>query len=468
MTQDNSYRPDQSQPTPSPLGYYPQPPRGGAGTTVAWIVIGLSVALVLTLSAVVDRTAAKTSKQTDRNLEFDIAARQLLGADWMYDMVGQHGDMKPLWEALNKVTLTPRDRVRTVPLLYEVEGPQPAASRLADLALSLDDPQISRDVRDLKALYALGNPALSEESKQRLIERHGDYARLAMAHTEGGNPQDRHIILRAAKRMMIAVVLFVGLVGAAAVAGVVLGIIAIVRYRSGTLLKGYVPDPHGRGVFLEAAAFYIAALSLALPLSLLESKLSEGIVGLMVYGLMALGIIGGVLWPTLRGLSWQQTRWGLGLFAWRGFLREVGAGIVGYITALPIIIVGFGLTVLLSRYFEKTTTHPIIHEIKAEPLRLIFIYALAAVWAPVTEELMFRGALFHHLRRRHGWWLSALAVAFIFAVIHPQGWLGVPLLMIIAVVLAGIREWRGSIIAPITAHALNNAAVITLTIFTVG
>jgi membrane protease YdiL (CAAX protease family) len=41
-------------------------------------------------------------------------------------------------------------------------------------------------------------------------------------------------------------------------------------------------------------------------------------------------------------------------------------------------------------------------------------------------------------------------------------------LTVIAMVLAAIREWRGSIIAPITAHAINNATIITLTVFTVG
>jgi membrane protease YdiL (CAAX protease family) len=90
------------------------------------------------------------------------------------------------------------------------------------------------------------------------------------------------------------------------------------------------------------------------------------------------------------------------------------------------------------------------------------LYLLVSVFAPVMEETMFRGALFHHLRRRWGWAVSAPIVAFIFAVIHPQGWVAVPVLGSIALVLAALREWRGSLIAPMVAHACNNFIVLTL------
>jgi membrane protease YdiL (CAAX protease family) len=75
---------------------------------------------------------------------------------------------------------------------------------------------------------------------------------------------------------------------------------------------------------------------------------------------------------------------------------------------------------------------------------------------------MFRGILFHHLRTRWSWPASAGLVALIFAAIHPQGWAAIPILGAIAIVLAALREWRGSIIAPVAAHAFNNFIVITI------
>jgi membrane protease YdiL (CAAX protease family) len=76
---------------------------------------------------------------------------------------------------------------------------------------------------------------------------------------------------------------------------------------------------------------------------------------------------------------------------------------------------------------------------------------------------MFRGALYRHLREASGRWgflmslaFSTLFSAFLFAVIHPQGPAGVPLLMSIAIVLAVVREWRGSLVSPIVTHMVVN------------
>jgi membrane protease YdiL (CAAX protease family) len=100
--------------------------------------------------------------------------------------------------------------------------------------------------------------------------------------------------------------------------------------------------------------------------------------------------------------------------------------------------------------------------LKGNIWHVLALYGLVCVFAPVIEETMFRGALFHHFRRRWGWLISATAIASIFAIIHPQGWVAFPALYAIAMVLAALREWRGSIIAPMAAHALNNFIVLTL------
>jgi len=98
-------------------------------------------------------------------------------------------------------------------------------------------------------------------------------------------------------------------------------------------------------------------------------------------------------------------------------------------------------------------------------------FALACIWAPIVEETMFRGALFHHLRRfGKGWrWLpSALLTSFIFAAIHPQGWTYIPVLGALAFVFAGLREWRGSILTSATAHFMQNCFVVILMVGILG
>ena len=69
---------------------------------------------------------------------------------------------------------------------------------------------------------------------------------------------------------------------------------------------------------------------------------------------------------------------------------------------------------------------------------------------------MFRGLLFPGLAAWWRWLPGALLSAFVFAVIHPQGWAGVPSIMALACTFSFLRLWRKSLIAPMTAHALNN------------
>ena len=83
---------------------------------------------------------------------------------------------------------------------------------------------------------------------------------------------------------------------------------------------------------------------------------------------------------------------------------------------------------------------------------------------PIVEESLFRGVLFRHLRGTVGVVLAALGSAFVFGIIHP-----VPVLLTIPLMALGfnfalMREWRGSLLAPMTAHYLHNATVLTLLI----
>jgi len=65
-------------------------------------------------------------------------------------------------------------------------------------------------------------------------------------------------------------------------------------------------------------------------------------------------------------------------------------------------------------------------------------------------------ALFPGLSAWLRWLPGVLLSAFVFAVIHPQGWAGVPAIMALAGSFSVLRLWRQSLIAPMTAHALNN------------
>ena len=163
----------------------------------------------------------------------------------------------------------------------------------------------------------------------------------------------------------------------------------------------------------------------------------------------------------------RESLLGFGWHRGRGVFTEIGCGVAGYIAGLPLVAVAFLITFALTRLTDASPSHPIMGGVRGGWKTVLAIYVLASVWAPLMEETMFRGALFNHLRARWNWIISPLIVGLLFALVHPQGWTTIPALGMIGVVLALIREWRASIIGPMTAHALNNATVTTLLVLLV-
>ena len=59
-------------------------------------------------------------------------------------------------------------------------------------------------------------------------------------------------------------------------------------------------------------------------------------------------------------------------------------------------------------------------------------------------------------------------MSLIFAAIHPQGWAAIPALGALALVFAAVREWRGSLVAPMVGHFIQNFVVTTVMILMMG
>jgi membrane protease YdiL (CAAX protease family) len=146
----------------------------------------------------------------------------------------------------------------------------------------------------------------------------------------------------------------------------------------------------------------------------------------------------------------------------------MAAGVGGYVGGLPLLVAAILVTAMLNRITHTQPEHPIQFEVGKGWWTTLQVYLLACVWAPVVEETMFRGALFHHLRQRWRWLAAAPLVAFLFAAVHPQGWTTIPVLGALAVSFAAIREWRGSIIGCMTAHFLQNFTVATFLVLSMS
>tara|TARA_B100000959_G_scaffold239079_1_gene259489 strand:- start:955 stop:1647 length:693 start_codon:yes stop_codon:yes gene_type:complete len=193
-----------------------------------------------------------------------------------------------------------------------------------------------------------------------------------------------------------------------------------------------------------------------------------------------------LFWARIRGISWNQIRKDIGWTGGKGVLKEILWGIAGYAMMLPILGIGVILVLLLiaiqsffssavgSDSFSGTsgTAHPIVLDIANGGWQVrILLVTLAAVAAPIVEETMFRGVLYRQLRtssNKLGIALSiissVLLTSFLFAVIHPQGWIAIPALMAIAIGMNLMREWRGTILPSMIVHGMSNGLVTSMMI----
>lgn len=166
-------------------------------------------------------------------------------------------------------------------------------------------------------------------------------------------------------------------------------------------------------------------------------------------------------WPLLRGKSVREWRLALGWYPGEGVAAEIWAGLRAYVTAWPLLAFGLVLTAALSRLADQQPTHPMLDWIRdPSPISLAVAGLLAVVWAPICEESVFRGAFYTYLRGSLGKLGAGLLVGLAFAAIHPQGLAGIPFLAALALALALTREWRGSIIASMTVHAVHNGLAV--------
>lgn len=281
-----------------------------------------------------------------------------------------------------------------------------------------------------------------------LAQHAGRFARLL------GPPDVRQRLLDGSAAFMAAISLLT-VVGLLAVAiGVGLLVVAVRRLASGRIRVVTIASPH--------PSAYLVGFTLYLVLYL-------GFVGTVPQLLpqeVRIYAIWGFL-PFIVVPLWYLRRQGLGSVAaslgWqrgRGWLREMGSGILGYLAGLPVVVLGVLATAWLAQFLH--TSHPVAEMINADtPLSVyIALFALAAGFAPVVEELFFRGFLVAHLLPRWGMPVTLLATGVVFAAVHPQGLAGIPALAAIGIVFAAIRCWRGSLIASSTAHALHNGTLL--------
>jgi membrane protease YdiL (CAAX protease family) len=353
---------------------------------------------------------------------------------------------------------SPEDEVRTAILIGELRGGDAAIGALGK-AVDQTSLEVAQDVTVLKALYEDGPGSLAPPDRDRLVKRYADLGKIALAYGIAPDMEPRKSLQSAAFALTVRLGILAAGFSVVALASLTLFAMACVWAVRGKIRPAYVSDPNVGTAFLEGFTIYLILFIL---LGLFLRLVGWANIQFMWVAVLILPVMFG--WVAWRGVSVDQWRQALGWHRGRGFMVEIAAGLGGYIAGLSVIFVGGFVTYLLVRYTGARVHSPVVQELSGDAWHVLGIYAVACIFAPIMEETMFRGALFHHLRQRWGWAISAPVVAVVFAMLHPQGWVAVPALGAVALVLAALREWRGSLIAPIAAHACNNFIVLTVTL----
>lgn len=184
-------------------------------------------------------------------------------------------------------------------------------------------------------------------------------------------------------------------------------------------------------------------------------------IGMALVAVEAVTIVGILAWLRARGiLSWRilgpvRPRW-----------RHVGVG-------AAVGVAGFLLATVVPEVIRRWIGLPapprqqILDTVASADAGIWLLVVTVVVIAPVLEEVVFRGLLFQVLRRRLGVWPGILLSSLTFAIVHLElvdRPLSLGALLVLGAWLAGAFHRTGSLVVPITAHALFNGVAIVATL----
>jgi membrane protease YdiL (CAAX protease family) len=482
-----------------PLAVPPEPPSRKKGhPLLAWLAI-LGLVVVSVWHPWVSRlsNAGRPGGQPIEDLLLRLQGRYVVGAAGLFGQEARAQLYKQL-EPLD--TGQVGQRLRFAILAGEVAGPEEAGRRLRDLRTAIAEDTVKGDPEDVALIRTLGRlyddyerhhldgPSISAVERERLRHRLGWFGELALAPRDGPDPQARAAVLAPAQRTTLLILGGFTVLGTAAMFGFCGLVLFLVLLFAGRLRDGLAGPYQYGGIYAETFALW---MGLFVGLSIVASRIDlPGPPLLLSAAVSLLCLLLALLWPLLRGVPVGRLRQDVGLTLGRNPPLEPVLGVACYVLALPLMIVGLMFTLVLlhvEKYMHggglhdplspnDAPTHPIVGVLGNLNWQVLLqLLLLASVMAPLVEETMFRGLLYRHLREATGRWgrplsilASALVVSFVFAVIHPQGWVAIPPLMSLAVAFSLVREWRGTLIPSMLAHGINNGLLMLFFYFALG
>lgn len=478
------------------------------GGMLAWLTIAVTVVAMVSLTALFRSGEETRTEATNSDLfPIQMQARTVVGQKSLVPSTPTNNSndadegakakqtpAMPVPAELNAGTY--EQRLCYVILVNENSGAEIAAEKIAELDQDAADAEFefSKDQTRLRQIVGslierqnegdFDSGFLPESDRKLLTEKLGWIGELALVPAGTPLVDTRKSLLADAgwsMGLMIAVVLLVVLL---MLVGIVLAIVFAVMFGMGTLVPEFQTRGRSLNIYVETFAIWMVVFFggptlTALILETIGIEIGNGLNMAISLGFFV-GSLVVLFYPVARGISFRQLREDIG---WKSNspLGDVGVSPFAYVAGMPLMAIGFIFVAVLTLISglmaepkpfgtSEAAGHPIQDIISSgQFLQIVYVVLMACVAAPIVEETMFRGVLYRHLRELSGSWARWISVVFaavfngvIFAAIHPQGFVAIPLLTALAISFSLAREWRDSLVAPILMHAINNGS---LTVF---
>ena len=479
-----------------------RPPR--IRIALAWIAI---IGVTLTVVFQVGKSRAERKEETVATkgvmMKVNIEAKSIVGTPGLIRRLKIDTPVpSPSLDDKVKVGFL-EQRYGFVLLENEMKGSESAADLLAtidDLVAEADYQPTENQTRlrdilgellDQYSVQQWDTSTIVEADRTFLVDQLGWVGELGLTPNESPNVQGRQKLMGEAFKTCATLAAMSSLGVLALLLGVGGFITFCVMARRKTLTGHYSVQSHRGHLYLETFAIWMVlfftifpyAIALVVEASLGETELSP-LVSMIISVSAPFGSLIVLAWPMINGVPFSTIRKDIG-WTIGNPIKEIGAGIVSYVSMLPLIGLSVILAIILASVVagfsgggevspfapDSVEGHPIEEDIASGDSSVwLGVFLMACVGAPIIEETVFRGVFYRYLRdtgssiwtRRGCIVFACLVNGFIFAAIHPQGIFTIPILMTLAIGMSLAREWRESLIAPMTMHAINNSMVTCL------
>lgn len=208
---------------------------------------------------------------------------------------------------------------------------------------------------------------------------------------------------------------------------------------------------------LLAAAGIVALNLLALGVSLvLRIPVRQNPDVLLLFVVMQDVIIIGAAW--LFGIVKYRARpEQIGL---RGYSVPIGCTLSALLLFISYVV-RFVYAVIINVLGIKVQPQEVLMQLDLHGEGFVLAFVVVAVFAPVAEEIFFRGFLYGGLRRRGGAASAMLVSSIFFTALHLSVGLFIPI-FVLGLFLAWLYEHTGSLYPGIFLHAANNGLALLL------